>query len=231
MRIAVVIVAAGSGSRFGGNLPKQFCLLAGKPVLMHTVERFRKALPHASVTLVVSANMLDFWSGLCAEYGFESPHVVSGGATRTQSVRNAVASIVSGRECPDVIMVHDGARPLVPEACILGVVEAMSDGSADGAIPAVPVTDSLRLLGPDGTSDAVDRARYRAVQTPQAFRGHKFASAVMQAGSESFSDDASLMEHAGCGRFVLTAGSPDNIKITNPADLAIAETILALQTS
>ena len=223
MNTAVVIVAAGSGSRFGGNLPKQFCLLAGRPVLMHTVDRLREALPTAELVLVVSHSMKDYWLQLCADHAFASPRLVMGGATRSDSVRNAVLSLNGDY---DVIMVHDGARPLVPSACVQAVEAAMADEAVDGAIPAVPVTDSLRRVNGNGTSVAVDRAVYRAVQTPQAFRADKMRAAYASI-SESFSDDASLMESLGHSNFVLTPGAPENIKITNPADLAIAETLLA----
>lgn len=223
MNTAVIIVAAGSGSRFGGNLPKQFCLLAGWPVLMHTIDRMREALPVADIVLVVSHSMKDYWLQLCADHDFVSPRIVVGGATRSDSVRNAVLSLPDGY---DVIMVHDGARPLVPASCVRAVEAAMADKAVDGAIPAVPVTDSLRLMDADGSSRAVDRAEYRAVQTPQAFRAGKLCAAYASV-SESFSDDASLMESLGHNNFMLTPGAPENIKITNPADLAIAETLLA----
>ncbi|MDE6137694.1 MAG: 2-C-methyl-D-erythritol 4-phosphate cytidylyltransferase [Muribaculaceae bacterium] len=223
MNTAVIIVAAGSGSRFGGNLPKQFCLLAGRPVLMHTIDRMREALPVADIVLVVSHSMKDYWLQLCAAHDFVSPRIVVGGATRSDSVRNAVLSLHDGY---DVIMVHDGARPLVPASCVRAVEAAMADKAVDGAIPAVPVTDSLRLMDADGSSRAVDRTEYRAVQTPQAFRAGKLCAAYASV-SESFSDDASLMESLGHNNFMLTPGAPENIKITNPADLAIAETLLA----
>ena len=223
MNTAVIIVAAGSGSRFGGNLPKQFCLLAGRPVLMHTIDRMREALPVADIVLVISHSMKDYWLQLCADHDFVSPRIVVGGATRSDSVRNAVLSLP---DCYDVIMVHDGARPLVPASCVRAVEAAMADKAVDGAIPAVPVTDSLRLMDADGSSRAVDRAEYRAVQTPQAFRAGKLCAAYASV-SESFSDDASLMESLGHNNFMLTPGAPENIKITNPADLAIAETLLS----
>lgn len=223
MNTAVVIVAAGSGSRFGGNLPKQFCPLAGRPVLMHTVDRLREALPDAEMVLVVSHAMTGYWQELCAAHAYASPRIVTGGATRSDSVRNAVLSLNGDY---NVIMVHDGARPLVPAECVRAVESAMADSAVDGAIPAVPVTDSLRFVGNDGASVAVDRASYRAVQTPQAFRAGKLRAAYATV-SESFSDDASLMESLGHSNFVLTPGAPENIKITNPADLAIAETLLA----
>lgn len=223
MNTHIIIVAAGTGSRFGADVPKQFCILAGRPVLMHAIERFRRYLPEAGITLVVSESMHEYWLELCERYGFESPEVVHGGATRSDSVRNAVLSL--GYE-PDVIMVHDGARPLVAASVVAGVLAAMECEEVCGAIPAVAVTDSLRYGSDASVTKAVDRSLYHAVQTPQAFRGRALIDAYAHTPS-SFSDDASLMEHCGHDRIVLTHGSPDNIKITNPKDLAIAEVLMA----
>ncbi len=225
MKLHVIIVAAGTGSRFGADVPKQFCVLAGKPVLMHAIDRFRSIIPEAAITLVLSESMKDFWAELCGKYGFESPEIVAGGATRSDSVRNAVLSLP---HVPDVILVHDGARPLVSADVVDGVVAAMRDAHLDGAIPAAPVTDSLRRGDSPASTHAVDRSRYYAVQTPQAFRGKLLLDAYKETAG-SFSDDASLMEHCGHGNIVLTAGAPDNIKITNPKDLAIAEVLMACQ--
>jgi len=225
MNAHIIIVAAGSGSRFGSVLPKQYCLLAGRPVLMHSIERMRSAMPGAGITLVISGAMVDLWRGLCAEHGFRSPRIVFGGATRSESVRNALFSLDGDY---DIILVHDGARPLVDVACVKEVVAAMSDEDVDGAIPAVPVTDSLRVVRSDGTSGTVNRTCYRAVQTPQAFRADKLIKAYSSV-KDSFSDDASLMEQSGYNRIVLTVGSPANIKITNPMDIAIAEHILSMK--
>ncbi len=227
MKAHVIVVAAGSGSRFGSTLPKQFCELMGRPVLMHTVERLRSALPGAAMTLVLSRQMEDYWCELCRRHSFDSPRIVHGGATRSESVRNAVGAI---SDAPEVVLVHDGARPLVDAACVHAVMEAMADCDIDGAIPVVAVSDSLRRIHTDGgASDAVDRTMFRAVQTPQAFRYDKLSMAYAADGALDFSDDASLMEYCGYGKIVLTDGSSSNIKITNPADLAVAGCILAMQ--
>ncbi len=220
-RVHIIIVAGGSGSRFGADVPKQYCLLGGRPVLMHTICRMRSALPDAEITLVVSAGMEAYWRELCARHSFESPRVVHGGATRSESVRNAMRSLPAGT---DIVLVHDGARPLTGRAVVEAAVEAVCRG-ADGAIPAVAVTDSLRMVHADGTNTAADRSAYRAVQTPQAFDAQKLAAAYAST-AESFSDDASLMEHCGHTDIVLTQGAPSNIKITNPMDLSIAELLL-----
>ncbi|WP_295729705.1 2-C-methyl-D-erythritol 4-phosphate cytidylyltransferase [uncultured Muribaculum sp.] len=221
-----IIVAAGSGSRFGAYLPKQFCLLAGRPVLFHTIEAFRRALPGGEILLVISDAHRDLWHGLCDRHGFESPLIVGGGASRWESVRNAVMAI----EAPtsgDVITVHDGARPLVSDRVIREAVIAAARDGVDGAVPAVPVTDSVRMLDDDGGSVPLVRQRLRAVQTPQAFPAHLLREAYELPFSTEFTDDASVMSAAGHCGIVLTEGSCENIKITHPDDLALAEMILA----
>lgn len=219
-RTHIIVVAAGVGSRFGSAMPKQYCLLDGRPVLMHTIDRMREALPQASISLVISKQMSDYWADLCRIHSFDSPVIVFGGATRSESVRNAVLSVT---DTPEIVLVHDGARPLVDKACVLRVVDAMSS-DVDGAIPAVAVSDSLRELHGD-VSVAVDRSCYRAVQTPQAFDFGKLYRAYRDTDI-SFTDDASLMEHCGHKAMVLTEGSVTNIKITNPVDLSIAQLLL-----
>lgn len=220
----VIIVAAGSGSRFGSAMPKQFCMLAGKPVLAHSIERFRASLPDAEIIVVLSADMVDFWKELCETCGVSSPRIVVGGSSRWESVKNGVETLkeATGSE---IVLVHDGARPLVDEATIKRAARAAVN--TDGAIPAVAVTDSLRLMDEDGChSKAVDRTAYRAVQTPQAFALWRLREAYKLPYSESFTDDASVMAEAGFENLVLVEGSASNIKITNPLDLAVAEALL-----
>lgn len=217
--VHTIIVAAGSGTRFGADLPKQFCLLAGRPVLMHTIDRIRLALPDSEITLVLASEMVGYWEDLCHTYGYESPRIVHGGSSRSESVRNALRALP---QVPDIVLVHDGARPLVDAVVVHAVVEAAL--KADGAIPAVAVTDSLRR-GKAECSEAVDRSGYYAVQTPQAFRGKLLVDAYNR-DDAGYTDDASLMEHAGYSHLLLTAGSPVNIKITHPRDIVIAEALL-----
>lgn len=232
-----IIVAAGSGSRFGGELPKQFCPLAGRPVVMHTVEALRRALPEGEVLLVLAKAHVALWRELCRRHGFCSPPTVVGGRSRWESVGNAVMSLAAPA-AGEVITVHDGARPLVPEAVVREAVLAAAAGCCAGAVPAVPVTDSIRMLAPEGPgSTPLPRQRLRAVQTPQAFPARLLRDAYSLPFSPDFTDDASvvtayLAAHpdaapAGCADIALTAGSPDNIKITHHADLALAEAILA----
>ena len=136
-----IIVAAGSGSRFGASLPKQYCLLNSRPVLMHTIENMRKALPDSHIVLVLNKDFIDYWAELCEEYSFVSPMVVEGGATRWQSVKNAIDKIPADAQ---VITVHDGARPIVNADMVARLIDALD--SAPGAIPVVSVTQGIFAL-------------------------------------------------------------------------------------
>ncbi|MCM1296927.1 MAG: 2-C-methyl-D-erythritol 4-phosphate cytidylyltransferase [Muribaculaceae bacterium] len=224
MNAKVIIVAAGSGSRFGSAIPKQFCILGNRPVVMETIDRFRSAIPEADIRLVISPKMIDFWNGLCSEYGFRSPSTVVGGESRADSVRNALHDF----DCDDTapVLVHDGARPLIDTDTILRVINALTD-DVDGVIPVVAVTDSIRRLTDDrGNSKNVDRKLYRAVQTPQCFRLNQLRRAYDIIDRSTVTDDASAMELAGHSRIVLVDGDTKNIKITNSGDLDIALTLL-----
>lgn len=217
-RIFNIIVAAGSGSRFGADRPKQYCMLEGRPVLMHTIDNMRHALPGSNILLVISDNHRDLWDELCREHGFTSPLTVTGGCTRWQSVKNAIDSIPHGKA--DIITVHDGARPLIDAPFVSRIIDGIADAS--GAIPVIPVTDSLRMISPDGTSSPADRSLFRAVQTPQAFRADRLIKAYSLPYRDSFTDDASVMKEAGFGDINLIDGDPHNIKITLPDDIDIA---------
>lgn len=225
--VNVIIVAAGSGLRFGAPLPKQFCNLNGRPVVMTTIEALRSSLPEARLTLVINPDMEDLWLDLCSKHNFQSPEITHGGATRWESVRNA---IIKSDEA-EIILVHDAVRPMISDKIIKPLMSAItSDNSVDGAIPAVPVTDSLRIVKEDGTSSSIDRNIMRAVQTPQAFKGDRLRKAYSLPYRREFTDDASVMESAGFSHIVLTEGSHDNIKITNPGDIAVAEILIKERT-
>ncbi len=219
-----IIVAAGSGSRFGADLPKQFCMLDGRPVLFHTIEAFRKALPDGEILLVLSENHVDMWRDLCYRFDFVSPDIVCGGSSRWESVRNAVMTLHV--EKPEsVITVHDGARPLVSSSVIHDAVMAACMPGVDGAVPAIAITDSVRMLDDDGSSMPLARQRLRAVQTPQAFPAGLLKEAYGLPFSPDFTDDASVMAAYGHENIILTEGSAENIKITHRGDLALAEFI------
>lgn len=220
----IIIVAAGVGARFGSGTPKQFHDLCGKPVVAHAIDAFRCAMPDADILLVLSREMLPLWEELCRECDMSSPAVVTGGATRWESVRNAIAAL-GDAPAQSTVLIHDGARPLVDSRVIC--LAAASARNTDGAIPAIPVTDSLRELDEDGTASApADRSRFRAVQTPQAFTLWRLRQAYALPYRDDFTDDASVLAAAGFENIVLTPGSTENIKITTPVDLMLARAIL-----
>lgn len=219
-----IVVAAGSGSRYGGNLPKQFCNLNGRPLLMTTLERLHECTPDWRLIVVLSREMVEEWKGMCGEHGFNVAHdIVIGGPTRAHSVKNAIDSISSAAN--GLISVHDAARPVVTAGLIKSLLEGIRE--ADGVIPACKVTDSIRRMGPDGSSVAVDRSALRSVQTPQIFHSDKLKDAYRQELRPDFTDDASVMESAGYTNLRLVDGDPHNIKVTNPGDMAIAELYLS----
>jgi len=202
----VVVVAAGSGRRFGGA--KQYEPLAGRRVLDWSLDASRQAAQGGGVVLVVAAGHES-----APEPGADV--VVAGAGTRSGSVRAGLAAVPAACE---VIVVHDGARPLADAALFARVIEAVR-GGADAAVPGVPVDDTLRAR----RGGVVDRDGLVAVQTPQAFRAAALRGA--HAGNAEATDDASLVESAG-GKVVVVDGSPTNLKITRPADLLVAEALL-----
>ena len=224
MRTIAVIVAGGSGTRFGAQMPKQFLELGGKPVLMRTIEAFEQTLGSGDREIIVTlpAVQMDLWQELCERYAFAVPHrVVSGGETRWHSVKNALDSIGDIADV-DVIAVHDGVRPLASVDLINRVLDAARRDGA--AIPVVPLNDSVRQVDGDD-SRALDRSSLRAVQTPQVFDARLLLKAYEQPFDPTFTDDASVVERAG-HKVELVEGDPSNLKITRPMDLALAEYLL-----
>ena len=220
MRTIAIIVAGGSGTRFGAQLPKQFLELGGKPILMRTIEAFGDGAFDIIVTLPV--DQMSLWKDLCHKYAFTVPHrVVPGGDTRWHSVKNALDSIAPIEDV-DVIAVHDGVRPLASTALIKRVLEAARHDGA--AIPVVMLNDSVRQVTGD-ISHALDRSSLRAVQTPQAFEAKLLLDAYSLPYESTFTDDASVVERAG-HVVTLVEGEPHNLKITRPMDLALAEYLL-----
>ena len=215
----IIVVAAGSGHRFGGDVPKQFRLLAGRPLLMHTIDTFRTALPDASIIVALSPDMKDYWASLCNEYKFTSPAVADGGGTRCESVYKALSALPADM---NIILVHDGGRPIVSRELIHRVVVGATASKA--VVPAIPVTDSLRRAD---TGNAVDRSLFRAVQTPQGFNARMLRNAYSSVNcyDPTLTDDASVVERSGV-RITMVEGDAHNIKITWPGDIALAETLL-----
>lgn len=214
-----IIVAGGRGLRMGGELPKQFLPLSGKPVLMRTLELFEGEVNR--IILVLPEDHIPFWQELCERYHFTLPHTVAlGGETRFHSVRSGLSYLPQA----GLVAVHDGVRPLASHELIRRSFEEAERSGA--ALPACPVTDSLRLRQDEGKSEAVDRSRYVAVQTPQTFDLGRLQRAYGQAYSPLFTDDASVYEAASLGSITLIDGEETNIKLTTPRDLLLAELLL-----
>jgi 2-C-methyl-D-erythritol 4-phosphate cytidylyltransferase len=207
-------VAGGAGRRFGEL--KQFALLGGRPVLEWAVEACRPR--SAGVVLVLPAA-----AGGSDLHGADV--VVTGGATRAESVRHGLAAVPSDA---GVIVVHDAARPLAPPDLFAAVIEAVRDGGADGAVPGVPPSDTIKVVDRSGhVTSTLDRAELVAVQTPQAFRADALRRAHRDEPSGA-TDDAMLVEALG-GTVVVVPGDPGNLKITDPDDLGAAERLLSAQ--
>lgn len=223
--ICHIVVAAGSGRRFGSPLPKQFVDLLGKPVLMHTVSTLRRATPDAEIILVLNRDYFGLWRDMCAALDFTSPKVVAGGATRCDSVAAALAT--DEARSARTISVHDGARPIPDATMIRRVIDAAHTPGFCGALPGLEPTDSLRELTPDGKSKSVKRSGYRAVQTPQAFPGAILREAYAALGSNSaMTDDASVTEAFSGLCPLIVDGDPCNIKITRDGDIQTAEMLI-----
>ncbi len=220
-----IIVAGGKGLRMGSDTPKQFLPVGGTPVLMRTIRRFKEYSGDVSVILVLPHSQQEHWRALCCKHGFDVEHtVVDGGDTRFMSSKNGIAAIPHDAE--GVVAIHDGVRPFVSTDVIARCYEAARKYGA--AIPVTPVTDTLRLVADTATPHNVRRADYRAVQTPQAFDIALARKAFDTADSDLFTDDASVAEAAGFS-VTMVDGNRENIKITTPFDLLVAETIIKQQ--
>ena len=212
-----LIVAGGTGTRMGSEIPKQFLLLKGRPVLMYTIEKFFSQSDE--VIVVLPENWMEHWQKLCNEYNFYVEHkTVAGGNTRAESVRNGLTGIYLNA----IVAVHDGARPLVSNTLINQLFIAA--GEYGSAVPVVQLSDSLRILE-GSTNRSVDRSAYRLVQTPQCYKVDTLLRAFNNKDYHLFSDEASLMEASG-NTVYLVEGEVTNIKITVPEDFIIAEHFL-----
>ena len=203
------------------DLPKQFLPIGGRPVLMRTLEAFHDSSEKLSIMLVLPESQFDRWKSLCDQYRFSLDYqLVAGGETRFHSVRNGLVRIEA---LEGLVAVHDGVRPFVSAPIIrAGFQKAAEAGTA---VTCVPLKDSARLTLPEGGNQAVDRAAYRLVQTPQTFRLDWMRRAFESDPLPHFTDCASVLERAGY-RIHLIEGSYENIKITTPEDLLWAEAFL-----
>ena len=276
----IIIVAGGKGLRMGGDIPKQFIPIAGKPVLMRTIERFREYSPDLQIILVLPKAQQDYWHQLCEEYHFPYPQpagsnlpplrgiegvsyqIADGGETRFHSVQNGLRLIPDDEQ--GIVGVHDGVRPFVSVEVIKRCYDAAR--TAKAVIPVVPVVETLRKIKDDSTSPLeglgevggynVLRSDYRLVQTPQTFDIQLLKAANQQPYTEQFTDDASVVESylkaypqplpkgkgdgtspqspsstpfregLGVGSITMVEGNRENIKLTTPFDLRIAEVLV-----
>lgn len=215
MKAYAIIVAGGKGLRMGGDVPKQFLPINGKPILMHTIEAFRKALNGIEIILVLPADQHEYWQKLCKDYNFCSPELIAkGGETRFHSVKNGLALLPDDEDA--VVGIHDGVRPFVSKETIQRCYTTASGGRA--VVPVVPVVETIRQILPDGKSITRPRDEYRLVQTPQTFPLVMLKKAYEQSYSETFTDDASVVEAMG-EEILMVEGNRENIKITTPSDL------------
>jgi 2-C-methyl-D-erythritol 4-phosphate cytidylyltransferase len=221
MELYVVIVAGGSGKRMGAEIPKQFLELAGRPVLMHTIERFKSFNKAIEIITVLPENQLRHWIELQKKYFFTVPHtLVKGGSHRFFSVRNGLKFV----NVPGLVAIHDGVRPFVSIDTIKRCFDTAE--KLGNAIPSVSPADSLRILTDHG-SEPVNRLHIKQVQTPQVFNAELIKKAYLQEYKPEFTDDATVFENTG-ERINLIDGNRENIKITNPEDLLISTALLPI---
>ena len=220
IKVGVVIVAGGSGSRMGSAIPKQFALVDGEPILVKTINNFAKALPGAKIIVVLPATQIDFWKNYSARFRVARHKIVEGGEQRFHSVKNGIEAIT---DWVDIIAIQDGVRPFASLEMIREAVKcAVEHGSA---IPVIEAVDSFREVTEDGGSKITDRTKLRVVQTPQIFEAGLIRAAYDTDFDISFTDDASVVERTTPHRVTLCRGERQNIKITTPDDMVIAEAI------
>ena len=216
MKKHIIIVAGGKGLRMGGEIPKQFLPICEKPVLMRTLEAFYAYDSAIHIILVLPVSQQAYWRELCAEYHFTLPHdVADGGETRFHSVMNGLAKV----EGEGLVGVHDGVRPFVSQEVIARCYEEAAEKKA--VIPVIGVVETVRQLV-DGESVTVPRDQYKLVQTPQVFDVALLRKAYHQEYTDMFTDDASVVE-ALDEKVHLVEGNRENIKLTTPFDLKLAE--------
>ncbi|HBL75325.1 MAG: 2-C-methyl-D-erythritol 4-phosphate cytidylyltransferase [Bacteroidetes bacterium GWF2_42_66] len=219
MKKFALIVAGGMGSRMGNSLPKQFIDLLGEPILMHTIRVFHHFDAGMKIIVVLPENQKLKWKELCSQNRFAVPHqLAAGGENRFESVKNGLKAI----DEEGIVFIHDGVRPLVSRETLVRCFEtALKYGNA---IPVLPVTESLRKQEGE-INISVDRSLYVSVQTPQTFRSGQILDAFTQNYDPAFTDDASVAEKSGY-KINMVEGNRENIKITTPTDLIVAEAFL-----
>jgi len=214
-----MIVAGGSGKRMGADIPKQFLELAGRPVLMHTIERFKSFNEAIEIITILPENQLRYWCELQEKYSFKIPQtLVKGGSSRFYSVKNGLKFV----NVPGLVAIHDGVRPFVSIDTIRRCFETAE--KFGNAIPSVFPVESLRLLTDEGNM-YLNRLHVKQIQTPQVFNAQLIKQAYLQEYRPEFTDDATVLESTG-EKINLIDGNRENIKITNPEDLLYSTALL-----
>ena len=222
--IGVVIVAGGSGRRMGGALPKQFMMLGNMPILGRSINRIREALPASQIVVVLPEEHIELWRNLSARFDIAKHEIAKGGAERFHSVKNGIDALDEGVK---IIAIHDGVRPLASKRLIIKLILEAEKHHA--VIPAVAPADSYRIVE-GNNSHIIDRSTLRMIQTPQVFSAELLRNAYKQPFSTTFTDDASVVEAAG-EKITLIEGERENIKITTPSDMIIAEAIISSESN
>jgi 2-C-methyl-D-erythritol 4-phosphate cytidylyltransferase len=221
MKKYVVIVAGGNGSRMNSNIPKQFLLLKGKPVLYYAINTFLQTFDDCKIILVLPEEHIAVGQEIIdAFFDYNRIEIVIGGRTRFHSVQNGLAKVDDEES---VIFVHDAVRPMISSALIYRCLAATIESGT--AIPVIDCRDSVRIINEDG-NEALERSSIKLVQTPQAFHGKILLPAFNIDYKDKFTDEASVVEAFGL-KVTLVEGEEENIKITKPADLIIGESILS----
>ena len=215
----VIIVAGGSGRRMGGALPKQFMMLDNEPILAHSINRMHEALPAAEIVVVLPEEHVELWKNIAARFDVARHKIALGGKERFHSVKNGLEAL---SDEVAIVGIHDAVRPLASKKLIIKLFLEAENNTA--VIPVVAPIDSYRIVEGDN-SRIIDRSALRMVQTPQVFQAEALRKAYEQPFSSTFTDDASVMEAAG-HKVTLVEGERENIKITTPSDMLIAEAII-----
>lgn len=219
MNLYALIVAGGAGTRMGTDIPKQFLELAGKPVLMHSIERFRSFDNTIGIIVVIPENQFALWESLKEEHSFTVPHtLVKGGPSRFFSVKNGLQEVDDNA----IVAIHDGVRPLVSSDTIMRCYRAA--GEFGNAVPVINLSESVRMVTEKGNMP-VSRNTLRIIQTPQVFKAGLIKKAYLQDFNPETTDDAMLLEKTG-EIIHLVEGNRENIKITNPEDMKIAGALI-----
>ena len=215
----VIIVAGGSGRRMGGALPKQFMMLDNEPILARSINRMHEALPAAEIVVVLPEEHVELWKNIAARFDVARHKIALGGKERFHSVKNGLEAL---SDEVAIVGIHDAVRPLASKKLIIKLFLWAENSTA--VIPVVAPIDSYRIVEGDD-SRIIDRSALRMVQTPQVFQAEALRKAYEQPFSATFTDDASVMEAAG-HKVTLVEGERENIKITTPSDMLIAEAII-----